>query len=119
MPGIINSVVSLLRNKERRELEFALHVNSTQDRQVIQDRLVANALKTGNSLNPRKRRTSSVGKTAVFSQANRNTKVRPPADILRRRAFLSSTRNKAMFASQRFGNEGAPVEVAEESTTKS
>ena len=118
MPGIINSVVSLLRNKERRELEFALHVNSTQDRQVIQDRLVANALKTGNSLNPRKRRTSSVGKTAVFSQANRNTKVRPPADILRRRAFLSSTRNKAMFASQRFGNEGAPVEVAEGSEPK-
>ena len=75
MPSVINSVVSLLRNKERRELEFALHLNETAGRQQVQDKLVAIALKTGNSLVRRKRKTSSVGKTAVFSQSSRNTKI--------------------------------------------
>ncbi len=105
--AVINSVVALLRNKERRELEFALHLSETADRQQVQDRLVAEAIKTGNSLNPRKRRSSNAGKTAVYSQTSRNTKIKPPIAVLRQRASLASTRNKNMFASQRFGLEGA------------
>ena len=35
--AVINSVVALLRNKERRELEFALHLSETADRQQVQD----------------------------------------------------------------------------------
>jgi hypothetical protein len=111
-PGVVNSVVSLLRNKERRELEFLLHSNETADRQQVQDKLVAIALKTGNSLVPRKKRSSSRGKTAVFSQASRNKKLKPPAEVLRQRSFLSRTKSKNLFASQRFGLEGVTPTVA-------
>ena len=104
-PGVVNSVVSLLRNKERRELEFALHLNETANRQQVQDRLVAIAIETGNSLVPRKKKHST-GKTAVFSQTSRNTKIKPPIHVLQERASISVTKHKNLSASQRFGLEG-------------
>jgi hypothetical protein len=104
-PGVVNSVVSLLRNKERRELEFALHLNETANRQQVQDRLVAIAIETGNSLVPRKKKHAT-GKTAVFSQTSRNIKTKPPIHVLQERASISVTKHKNMSASQRFGLEG-------------
>jgi hypothetical protein len=109
------SVVKQLRNKERRELEFALHINQTQDRVTVQDRLVDAARKSGGSLNPNRKPQRSSGKTAVFSQSSKFQKVKHPPGYLERRSSLMRTKTKSVMASARFGAEAELMSTPAES----
>lgn len=101
-----NSVVTMLQNKERRELEFALHVSETANRQQVQDRLVALSIKNGTSLNPRRKKEHRV-QPPVYSQT-KEPKIKPPLAVIRKRMSLADAKHKNLFASQRFGSLGAP-----------
>ena len=102
LPNADNSVVTMLQNKERRELEFALHVSETANRQQVQDRLVALSIKNGTSLNPRRKREHRV-QPPVYSQT-KEPKIKAPLAVIRKRMSLADAKHKNLFASQRFGS---------------
>ena len=111
-PSGVDSIVSHLRNKERRELEFALHINQTQDRVTVQDRLVEAARKSGGSLVPNRKPRRVGGKTPVYSQSMRFQKVVHSPEYYERRSYLAQTNAKSLNASVRFGLEEAVIDEA-------